>query len=75
VRACDSNICGRNQAADIKGEKGRDLYYLLNLEEQRRNKSGVFLKVQVTRGEDAIQADAIHARLENALLFKNSWLW
>jgi len=48
--------------------------YLLNLEEQRRNKYGVCQKVQMVRGKDAMQADALLAGLENALVFKNSQL-
>jgi len=57
-----------------RGKRAGIIIYLLNLEEQRRNKYGVFQKVKVARGEDAMQADAIHAVLDSAFAFKNSWL-
>jgi hypothetical protein len=48
--------------------------YLLLIRKRRRNEYGVFRKVQIARGEDAMQEGAVLIRLTNALVFKYSWL-
>ena len=48
--------------------------YLLLIRKRRRNEYGIFRKVQIARGEDAMQEGAVLIRLTNALVFKYSWL-
>jgi len=57
-----------------RGKRVGIIIYLLNLEERRRNEYGVLRKVQMARGEDAMQAGALLAGLEYALVFKYSQL-